>query len=93
VLGIAERRRGIDDLSLPRVAAWGAVAGFLVGLLPFVLGDISAEISPWRFALLIIPPISLLSAVSAAGSLAIARKAKMPELLDPDPESRHRRIA
>src|SRR5918998_2963865 len=38
VLGIVGRRRRFDELSLPRFVAWGAVAGLLVGALPFAVG-------------------------------------------------------
>lgn len=34
MLGIAERRRRFDELSLPRFAAWGAVGGVLLSLVP-----------------------------------------------------------
>ena len=37
VLGIVERRRSFAELSLPRFAAWGAVGGLLLSLLPAVL--------------------------------------------------------
>ena len=72
VLGIAERRRKFDELSIPRFAVWGAVAGLLVGALPIVLSGFDAE--AWRAAVTIGPAVSLLTAASAAGSLALARK-------------------
>src|SRR5688500_1288583 len=34
VLGIAGRRRRFDELSLPRFAAWGALGGLLLSLVP-----------------------------------------------------------
>ncbi|MGH7503244.1 MAG: hypothetical protein ACREL7_16075 [Longimicrobiales bacterium] len=85
VLGIAERRRRFDELSIPRFGAWGAVAGLLVGALPFVLGSNSSDFPTWQLALMIMAPISVLSGVSAAGSLAIARKAEQRESLDARP--------
>lgn len=81
VLGIVGRRRRFDELSMPRFAAWGAAAGLLVGALPFVLGDPTSEIPVWLMALVVIGSITVLSAVSAAGSLALARSGERRELL------------
>lgn len=73
VLMIAERRRRFDGLSLRRVAGWGAVGGLLVGLFPFVAGDRGGE--PFPMWMLSIPAaITVMGAVSAAGSLALARR-------------------
>ena len=77
VLGIAARRRGLEDLSIARVAAWGAGAGLLVGLLPVAAG---ADGSPVWLLPVIAGSIALLSAASAAGSLALARMAENREL-------------
>jgi hypothetical protein len=80
VLGIAARRRRLEDLSMARVAGWGALAGAMLGTLPFLLGDVKPS------ALFLIPVFlgatTLLSAGSAAGSLALARKAAAPKSLD-----------
>ncbi|HEX6369926.1 MAG TPA: hypothetical protein VF006_13485 [Longimicrobium sp.] len=75
VLAIAARRRSLHELSLSRVAAWGAAAGLLVGALPFMIGEPTSERSVWLLALVVIGSITVLSAVSAAGSLALARRA------------------
>lgn len=75
VLAVAARRRRLDDLSLSRVAAWGAGAGLLVGVLPFTIGEPTTERPLWLLATVVIGTITLLSAVSAAGSLALARRA------------------
>jgi hypothetical protein len=75
VLGIAERRRKFDELSVPRFTAWGAVAGLLVSVLPFVLGDTNASVaSPFRLWVTIAVPMTVLSAGMAAGTLLVARK-------------------
>ena len=63
LVGIAERHRRVDELSIPRFAAWGALAGLALGL---VLG------APLAF--LAITTIG--SAVAASGSLAFARMAE-----------------
>jgi hypothetical protein len=81
VLGIAAGRRRLDELSIARVGGWGAVAGLLIGILPFVLGDRGGR-PIWPLAVVVIPSITLLSAVSAAGSLALAQRAQKRELLD-----------
>ena len=79
VLGIADGRRRFDQLSLGRFACWGAFGGFLVG---------GAQLA--IFAAIGIPPDpaffltiqGLIGAGSAAGTLAVARKADDAELLE-----------
>jgi len=80
VLGIAGRRRRFDELSLPQFAAWGATGGLLLGLMPaaaVALGTASVALGA-----VIITAVTLLSAVSASGSLMLARMADDRELLD-----------
>ena len=87
VLGIAGRHRRFDELSVSRFAAWGAVGGFLLSILPATMnavglaelgGDDSRGI--WQLTATIAIPLTLLCAASAAGSLLIARKASTPGL-------------
>lgn len=79
VLGIAGRHRRFDDLSLPRFAGWGAVAGMLAGTVPFFLG--SSNVRPiWLLPVVVIGSMTVLSAASAAGSLALARRAERQAL-------------
>lgn len=81
VLGIAGRRRRFDELSLPRFAAWGAVGGVLLSLVPLTLagmdllsgGDPSDLV---RATLVISGPFTILSALSATASLLLARRAQ-----------------
>ena len=82
VLGIAEGRRRFDELSLSRVGVWGAAAGLLLGMLPIALGSNNTELPTWLLRVVIIGPITLLSAVSASVTLALARRAEDRELLD-----------
>jgi hypothetical protein len=82
LIGIAARRRRFNELSLSRFAAWGALAGLLIGVLPFTLGDVNTERPLWLLGVVIIGSIALLGAVSAAGSLALARMAEKRELPD-----------
>jgi hypothetical protein len=76
VLGILGRRRRFEDLSLSRFAAWGAAAGLVVGALPLVLGGPAAGGPPWLLSGIVIGTVTVLSAASAAGSLALARGAE-----------------
>jgi len=87
VLGIAEGRRRFDELSLPRVGAWGALAGLLLGLLPLSLLAEGAQYGVWLLAAAVVGPITLLSAGSAAGTLALARMGEDRELLDAGAEA------
>lgn len=80
VLAVAARRRTLGELSLPRVAAWGAAAGLLVGMVPLTIAVSSATLSTWLLAGGAIAAFTLLGAGSAAGSLALARggEARVP---------------
>ncbi len=72
VLGIAERRRSFDEMSLPRFAVWGAVGGLLLAI-PWLTG---AGPPPALSEILGTGVVmGLLGAGSAAGSLALARRA------------------
>ena len=82
VLGIVARRRRLHELSPARVGAWGALAGLLVGVLPFTIGESTSALPLPLLAGVVIGSITLLSALSAAGSLALARRAERRELLD-----------
>jgi hypothetical protein len=84
VLGIAGRRRRFDELSLPRVAVWGAVGGALVSLVPaamVALGLATPNVSIVRITLALLGPFSIGGAVAAAGTLALAPRADDRELL------------
>ena len=73
-LGVSEDCLGFDELPLSRVCAKGSISGVLVGVLPFVWGSIETGALPaWLLGVLILASITLLSAVSAAGSLALAK--------------------
>lgn len=86
VLGIAGRRRGFRDLSLSRFAAWGAVGGLLLTLFPFALvaGGLASregsDVGTWQILAAVTGPFVLLSAVSAAVTLKLARIAERREL-------------
>lgn len=78
VLGIAGRRRRFDELSLLLFAAWGAVGGLLLSLVPACLvivglASLNHPAGLWEITATISGPLTLLSAVSASGSLMLAR--------------------
>ncbi len=77
VLGIAEGRRRFGEMSLPRFAAWGALGGLLMSVLFLSSG------SPFTLVgVLVTGVVMLMGAGSAAGSLALARRADDRELLE-----------
>ena len=76
VRGIAEGRRGLDELPLSRVGARGAASGLLVSALPFVLGTPTTDRPLWFWVAAIIVPVTVLSSVSAVTSALLARTAK-----------------
>lgn len=85
VLGIAGRRRRFDELSLPAVAAWGALGGLLVSLIPAALvgiGWLTPNVPVWRITLALAGPFTIGGALAASGSLALARRAEDQELLE-----------
>lgn len=77
VLGIAGRHRRFDELSLRWFAALGAVGGLLLVLPLAAIAD--APIADLAVA---VGTVTVLSAGSAAGSLALARLAEDRELLE-----------
>ena len=77
LLVLTEGRRRLDQLSLPRVAGWGAMGGVLLSAV-FVMG---ASLG-WGEVLAISTTFALASAVSASGSLALAGRAGRRALPD-----------
>ncbi len=81
-VGIGERRRGFDQMSLPRFAGWGAVGGLVLSLLFVSAAALFGEMTPLRHLGVLGPVFAFAGAGSAAGSLALARKAEGPDSLD-----------
>jgi hypothetical protein len=77
VLALTEGRRSFDEMSLPRFAGWGAIGGLLLSALVAKIGSLA-----WGDVLALAPTLAVASAVSAAGSLAMARRAARQELPD-----------
>lgn len=84
MLGVAGRHRSFNELSLPRVAAWGATGGLLLGV---ALMGMAGALAPghWLEAAVFIGTATAGSAVAAAGTLALARKGEDPKSLDAGP--------
>lgn len=79
VLGIAGRRRGFAELSLPGVAAAGAAGGLIVSLIPAALGALglaTSSVSFWTITAWLAGPCAVGGAVAASGSLLLARRAE-----------------
>lgn len=82
VLGLVEGRRHFDQMSLSRFAGWGAAGGFLLSAI-FVLFVALREDPVFLWNLVSLgPTFAVAGAGSAAGSLALARRAEDRELLD-----------
>ena len=76
VLGIVGGRRSFDQMSIPRFAGWGAGGGLLFAVIFVLAAGLGGSV------LLVLGPVfALSSAASAAGSLALARKAEDQELI------------
>jgi hypothetical protein len=82
VLVAIEGRRRFDRMSLPRFGGWGAVSGLLLSGI-FVVGAALRGGDVWGEFLLFGPALATASAVCAAGSLAVARRAERRELPGP----------
>ena len=91
VLMIAEGRRRFDELSLPRFAVLGGVAGVALGALAVAAGVFPAVPLLLRAAV-VIGPLTVLSAASAAGSLALAKMAEDRGLLAADVQRPEQRL-
>jgi hypothetical protein len=73
LLETAERGRRIEEVSLPRLAVWGAAAGLLVGAFPFAIGEATNEVPLWLLVSTVMGSITAMSAASAVGSGLVSR--------------------
>lgn len=80
VLRLTEAHHRFDELSAPRFAGWGAVGGVLLGGVAVAAGLWGGGFGPLGAGMM--GAATLLGAGSAAGSLALARRADDPELLE-----------
>ena len=85
ILGLVAGRRRFDELSLPHFAGWGALGGLLLsGIVSLPLG---------AGALLVLGPVfAAAGAISASGTLALARRAEGRDLLERDAEVAEARL-
>jgi hypothetical protein len=75
VLGILGRRRRFDQMSLPRFAGWGALGGLLLSGIFVLAAGLAGEF------MVLGPVFTMAGAISAAGTLVLARRAEKRELL------------
>lgn len=81
ILGMFGSRRRFDQVSLPRFASWGALGGVLFA------GAFSLVTGLGRELVGLAPVFAVAGGISAAGTLALARRAKEGELIDANTES------
>lgn len=77
LLALTQGRRRLDRMSLPRFATWGALGGLLLAALFAVAASLG-----WNDVRVVAPTFALACALSASGSLALARRAEARELPD-----------
>ena len=82
VLAIVEGRRRFDQMSLPRFAGWGAVAGLLLSVMFVFTVALAGDTTLLNNLVFLGPLFAVAGAASAASSLALARMAEGRELLD-----------
>jgi hypothetical protein len=85
ILVAIEARRGFDRMSLSRFAVWGAASGLLLSGTFVVAAALRGQSLLGEF-LVFGPPLTVASALCAAGSLAMARRAERRELRAPGGE-------
>lgn len=81
ILGIAERRRRFDQMSIPRFATWGAVGGLL-----FAAAFASAASLGLGTLAVLAPVFAASGAACAGGTLALARRAADRQVLSASSE-------
>ena len=80
ILGLVERGRGFHQLSLPRFAGWGAAGGLLFSVLFALTVTLVGSGALLDDLVFLAPLFAGAGGVSAAGSLALARRADALEL-------------
>jgi hypothetical protein len=80
ILSIAERRHGLRDLSLWRMALWGGIGGALVAGATNLFAGSGGII--WEF----VASVALFGALASTGTVALARRAD-PSLIEGNEEA------
>lgn len=84
VAGIAAAHRRLSELPVSRAAVSGAVSGLLASALWFLLvlasvvGDTNPEPLPWQLIGTVVSSLTVLSAMTAVGSVWVARQLVAP---------------
>ena len=76
LLAIAAYGRRLYELSLAEVGAFGGLVGLFLGVMPLAINKPPEQYPVWMVAGVVIGSLTLMGAVSGAGSLALARKAQ-----------------
>ena len=74
-LSLAERRRTLQELSIPRIAVWGALGSMTLPLVVIVIDRFSSYDDDWLLPLLVLGFSAALGGACAAWTLAMARRA------------------
>lgn len=80
ILARRARRRTVAELSLPRVAIWGGLAGLAVGTVPFLIGTPTGRLPLALLYTVVAGAATALIAASAAATVAVAQRGRSPEL-------------
>jgi peptidoglycan/LPS O-acetylase OafA/YrhL len=78
LLGLVERNRRFDEMSIPRFALWGATGSALLATLFVSITDI-----PFDVLSILVPVFGTAGAICAGGTLALARSAEGVDAIDP----------
>lgn len=92
ILLMVERRHRFEQLSVWRFGAMGALGGVALGVVAVVARGLDSGWGPlgWTQAVAILAAATVMSAVSASGSLALARNARGADSLGGGEDSRRK---
>jgi len=93
ILSLAERRRTLQELSVPRVAIWGGIGGvaLLLVMSPLALSRLLHAGVPLAAMISLLTPMAIsgiLGAGFAAGSVALAKRQETKEITGGEVEGR-----
>lgn len=76
LFAVAASGRGLASASFTKVVVCGTIAGLALGALPFAINTPPEDVPPWLVGGVVIGSMTVLGALTAAGSLALARRAR-----------------